>query len=112
MTSSHYYVGEITGSQQPFSDKDGHLHCRSMEEKYDYSNFPECNHAQESHTCQYLLFLAMFTVCRDPAVVMDPEILLPWQRETTSHLCISIEVSYCQWPLIKMVTFLSVKNKL
>ena len=51
------------------------------------------------------LFLAMFTVCRDPAVVMDPEILLPWQRETTSHLCISIEVSYCQWPLIKMVTF-------
>ena len=25
---------------------------------------------------------------------MDPEILLPWQRETTSHLCISIEVSF------------------
>ena len=25
---------------------------------------------------------------------MDPEILLPWQHETTSHLCISMEVSY------------------
>lgn len=41
-----------------------------------------------SHVCR-------ITVCWDPAVVMDPpEILLPWQSETTSHLCISIEVSY------------------
>ena len=29
---SHYNVGKITGSQQPFFDGDGHLLCRSMEE--------------------------------------------------------------------------------
>ena len=63
-----------------------------------YRFVPKCNHTQGSHTSQYFHFFShvcRITVCWDPAVVMDPpEILLPWQSETTPHLCISIEVFY------------------
>ena len=56
---------------------------------------------------------------------MDPEILLPWQRETTAHLCISIEVSFSrekvtvktriEWSVATNQdghVFLSAKNKI
>ena len=60
-----------------FLDRDGHLHFPTI----------ECNHAQESLTCQFFTFFrrrsrTLRSVCR------DPKILLPWQREvTTFPLC-------------------------
>ena len=49
----------------------------------DYCFVPECNHAHESHTCQWLHFFCHIwktMACR------DPEILRPWQCDKTSPL--------------------------
>ena len=51
-----------------------------------YRFVPLCNHAEESHTSQFFSFFrTMFAGTR---LCWDPEILLPWQRDTTAyHLC-------------------------
>ena len=58
-----------------FLDKDGHLHCRTMEEKYGILFCSECNHAQERNSC------FSFFPCHGPRFV---QILLPWQRDVTT----------------------------
>ena len=65
-----------------FLDRNGHLRCRTMEEKFGLLFCSECNHAQESHTCQCCPRICGTTVC------WGPDIVLPWQRDvTTSPLC-------------------------
>ena len=51
-----------------------------------YRFVPLCNHAEESHTSQFFSFFrTMFAGTR---LCWDPEILQPWQRDTTAyHLC-------------------------
>ena len=69
--TSHYRGSKISGSQTNFLDRDDHLHCRTMEEKYG------------------LPFFVFFFchICRT-TVREDPGILLPWQDDvTTSPLC-------------------------
>ena len=47
---SGYHGSKISGSQQSFLT--GHLHCQRWKLSMGYRFVPECNHAQESHTCQ------------------------------------------------------------
>ena len=45
---------------------------------------PKCNHARESHRCQFFWFLFFVChICR-ARVCWDPEILLLWQRDVTA----------------------------
>ena len=69
--TSHYRGSKISGSQTTFLERDDHLHCRMMEEKYG------------------LPFFVFFFghICRT-TVREDPGLLLPWQHDvTTSPLC-------------------------
>ena len=47
---SGYHGSKISGSQQSFLT--AHLHCQRWKLSMGYRFVPECNHAQESHTCQ------------------------------------------------------------
>ena len=40
--TSGYHGGKISGSQQSFFDRDGHLDCRTKEESMGYWFLPEC----------------------------------------------------------------------
>ena len=60
MTSSHYHGGKITGSQQSFLTEIAICIVDRWKKSMATRFFAECNHAQESHTCQYFRFLAMF----------------------------------------------------
>ena len=40
--TSGYHGGKISGSQQSFFDRDGHLDCRMKEESMGYWFLPEC----------------------------------------------------------------------
>ena len=65
--TSNYHGSKISGSQTTFLDRDDHLHCRTMEEKYGltFLFFFSC------HICRT-------TVCEDLAI------LLPWQHDVTT----------------------------
>ena len=49
-----------------------------------YCFVPDCNHAKESHTCQF--FFRFFFLCRTcrSTVCCDPEILFPWLHDVTT----------------------------
>ena len=45
-----------------------------------YRFVPECNHAQDSDTCQLVSVFFFCHICKTTGC-RDPEILLPWQRD-------------------------------
>ena len=54
-------MGSTVGSKNSGSGQSfGHLHCRTMEEKYGLPFCVKCNHAQESHTVMSIFFSAIF----------------------------------------------------
>ena len=66
-------------------DRDGHLHAEWWKNSMGYRFVPECNHAQESHTCQFFrCFPAIFAGRR----FVDAT---PWQRDVTTFSL------YCTW---------------
>ena len=58
-----------------------------------YRFVPVCNHAEESHTSQFCSLFHTKFVGQSTRLCWDPEILLPWQRDTTAYpLCrLSVE---------------------
>ena len=83
--TSGYHDSKFSGSQQSFSDRDGHLHCRTMEEKY---GLPFCSSVQSctGKLCMST-FLLFSVISAGPRFV---EIQKPWQPRkrdvTTSPL--------------------------
>ena len=79
--TSGYHGGKISGSQQSFFDRDGHLDCRMKEESMGYWFLPECKfmHRKVIHV---ILFCC---ICRT-MVCWDPKVLLPWQHDITTSL--------------------------
>ena len=63
-----------------FLDKDGHLHCRTMEEKY---GLLFCSRVQSCTGKEFMLTFSFFFVPL-ATVCSDPDILLPWQRDVTT----------------------------
>ena len=63
VTSSHH-GDKITGSQQSFLTEMAVRIVDRWKKSMATLFFPECNHAQESHTSQYFRFLAMFAGAR------------------------------------------------
>ena len=53
---SRYYGRKFFIISTIFLDRDGHLHCRTMEKRMGYRFVSVCNLAQESHTCQLSRF--------------------------------------------------------
>ena len=74
-----------------FLDKDGHLHCRTMEEKY---GLLFCSWVQSCAGKEIMLTFSFF-LCHGPRFV---QILLPWQRDvTTSPLQFSSDLFHWEW---------------
>ena len=72
-------------SQQPFFTETAIYIVEWWKKSMGYRFVPECNHAQESHTCQFFRsFSAIFVGLR----FVDAT---PWQRHVTI-LCL-----YCTW---------------
>ena len=69
-------------------DRDGHLHCWTMEEKY---GLPFCSWVQSCTGKSYMSICSFFFFCRicSTTVCWDPEILLPWQRDVTRDFVIT-----------------------
>ena len=79
--TSRYHGIKISGSLQSFLTETTTCIVEQWKKSSGYRFVPECNHAKESHTCQFFRFsyhIWRTTVCT------DPEILLPWQREVTA----------------------------
>ena len=74
--ASHYHGRKNFWFSTIFLDSDGHLHCRTMDEKYGLPFVPKCKRAEESHTCPFVLFFFCH-ICRK---TRRSRILLPWQR--------------------------------
>ena len=55
MTSGYHGI-KISRSQHSFLDRDGHLDCQTIKERYGLPFFPECNNAEKRHTCQFFPF--------------------------------------------------------
>ena len=85
--TSRYHGIKTSGSQESFLTRTTICIVERCKKSSGYRFVLECNHAKESHTCQFFRFSCHIwktTVCR------DPEILLPWQRDvTTSPLSIA-----------------------
>lgn len=50
---SGYLGGKITESQQSFVKEMAICICKQQKENMGFCFVPECNHAQEPHTCQF-----------------------------------------------------------
>ena len=70
--TSHYHGSKIL-------DRQDHLHRRTMDEKYGIWYGSCCSHVQERYTRHVFHYL-------QDHVCLDPEILLPWQCDTTTSL--------------------------
>ena len=80
--TSRYHGGKIMiWILTIFLDKDGHLHCRTMEEKYGLlfcSWVQSCTGKEFMLTFSFFFFVPLATVCS------GPDFLLPWQRDVTT----------------------------
>ena len=56
--ASHYHGRKNFWFSTIFLDRDGHMHCRTMDEKYGLPFVPKCKRAEESHTCPFVFFLS------------------------------------------------------
>ena len=70
--TSRYYGSKISRSQQFFLTETAICIVERRKKSMGYRFVPECNHAQESHTCQFFLFFFCYT-CRT-TVCWGPEI--------------------------------------
>jgi len=68
--TSGYHGSKISGSQLSFLSVDGHLDCRRIEKRMVHRFVPKCNHAKESHTCQF--FSAIFAGPRFVDITISP----------------------------------------
>ena len=73
--TSRYHGGKISRSQQSFLTETAICVVERRKKSLGYRFAPECNHAQESHTCQCCPRICGTTVC------WGPDIMLPWQRD-------------------------------
>ena len=65
-----------------FLDRDGHLHCKTMEKSMGYYFVAESSQGLESHTCQFFRF---FCHVFRTTVWWDPDTLLSsWTRDVTT----------------------------
>lgn len=88
----------MSESQQPFFTKTAICSIERWKNSMGHRFVPECNHALDSHICQYFSFSGQ--ICRT-TICWDPDILIPWQREEmTSPLYWDIFLftlsSYCK----------------
>ena len=76
--TSRYHGGKISRSQQSFLTETAICVVERRKKSLGYRFAPECNHAQESHTCQCCPRICGTTVC------WGPDIMLPWQLDVTT----------------------------
>ena len=83
IVTSHCHGGKISGSQQSALtlDRDG------RKKRMGYCFVPECNTAQESHTCQvfsffFLPYLQGYFCCWDPQILLPPTTPPPHHHHT------------------------------
>ena len=94
---SSYHGSKILGSQQSFLTETAIGMVERWYKSMGYHFVPECNHAQESHTCQVVHF---FHHIWRTKVCWNPEIWLPWQHDvTTSPLCYQYRFTNQPWNL-------------
>ena len=79
--TSSYHGSKISGSQQSFLRKTVTCIVERQRKSMGYRFVPECNHAPETHTCQFFRFFFFCYISRTGTVCWDPEMLLPWQRD-------------------------------
>ena len=79
---SRYYGRKFFFISTIFLDRDGHLHCRTMEKRMGYRFVSVCNLARESHTWQLSFYF--FLPYLQEQGCWDPGISLPWQRDVTT----------------------------
>ena len=65
--TSGYHGGTISGSYQSFLTQTAIYTVKRWKKSMGYCFVPECNHAQESHTCEF--FLNFFPIFAGPRFV-------------------------------------------
>ena len=78
--TSGYHDSKFSGSQQSFLTETAICIVERWNKIMGYRFVPECNHAQDSDTCQYFSSFFFSHFCKTTGC-RDPEILLPWQRD-------------------------------
>ena len=61
---------------------------------------PVCNHTEENHTSQFFSFF--HTIFAGTRLYWDPEILLPWQRDTTAYSLCRLSVEFNNHCLVNL----------
>ena len=84
MVAKYLDLDNLSWQRQPF--------VKRWKKSIGYPVVPECNHAQESQTCNFFSFFFFCHICRT-MVSWDPEILLPMQPDVTITVMICLVFS-------------------
>ena len=102
---SCYHGSKISGSQQPFFTATAICIVQWWKWSMGYCFAPECNHAQESHTCQFFFFFFLPDL-QDHSLLRSRHFAtMVTQHDNFSPLLQSLQTlqeSCCQWPQIYM----------
>ena len=82
--TSRYYGSKISRSQQFFLTETDICIVERRKKSMGYRFVPECNHAQESHTCHFFLFF--FLLYLQDYGLLRTRNFLSWQRDVTTTL--------------------------